>query len=96
MPLTKLQSHVLRVLAAGRSPDIDIAGGAAINRDGPRFSGDIDIFQDTEQRLETAAQADAKALTDAGLKLKWKTIVTGKREAEVEGLGGRMPLNGER
>lgn len=96
VPLTKLQSHVLRVLAAGRSPDSYIAGGAAINRDGPRFSGDIDIFQDTEQRLETAAQADAKALTDAGLKLKWKTIVTGKREAEVEGLGDRMPLNGER
>ncbi len=52
MPLTKLQSHVLRILAAERSPDSYIAGGVAINREGPRFSGDIDIFQDTEQRLE--------------------------------------------
>ena len=54
------------------------------------------FFKIRKRRLETAAQAEAKALTDAGLKLKWKTIVTGKREAEVEGLGGRMPLNGER
>jgi hypothetical protein len=92
MPLTKLQSHVLLVLAAERSPDSYIAGGVAINRDGPRFSGDIDIFQDTEQRLEAAAKVDAKALIDAGLKLSWKKIATGKREAELEGLGDRMRL----
>ena len=92
MPLTKLQSHVLRVLAAERSPDSYRAGGVAINREGPRFSGDIDIFQDTEQRLDAAAQGDAKALTDAGLTLTWKKIVTGKRDAEVEGLGDRMRL----
>lgn len=92
MPLTKLQSHVLRLLAAERSPDSYIAGGIAINREGPRFSGDIDIFQDTERRLEAAAEADAKTLTDAGLKLSWKKIVTGKREAELEGLGDRMRL----
>ena len=92
MPLTKLQSHVLRVLAAERSPDSYIAGGVALNREGPRFSGDIDIFQDTEQRLEVAADADAKALTEAGLKLAWKKIQTGKREAELEGLDDRMRL----
>ena len=92
MPLTKLQSHVLRVLAAERSPDSYIAGGVALNREGPRFSGDIDIFQDTEERLEAAANADAKALTEAGLKLEWKKIQTGKREAELEGLGDRMRL----
>ena len=92
MPLTKLQSHVLRLLAAERSPDSYIAGGVAINREGPRFSGDIDIFQDTEQRLDAAAQADAKALTDAGLTFSWKKIVTGKREAELEGLDEKMRL----
>lgn len=63
-----------------------------MNREGPRFSGDIDIFQDTEQRLEVAAEADAKALTEAGLKLAWKKIQTGKREAELEGLSDRMRL----
>jgi hypothetical protein len=92
VPLTKLQSHVLRVLAAERSPDSYIAGGIALNREGPRFSGDIDIFQDSEQRLETAAAADEKALSGAGFKLSWRQIRTGKREAEIGGLGDRMRL----
>jgi hypothetical protein len=92
MPLNKLQSHVLTILAAGRSPDSYVAGGVALNRKGPRFSDDIDIFQDSETRLEAAALADEKALTSAGLKLIWKKIVSGKREAEVEGLGDRMRL----
>ena len=92
MPLTKLQSHVLRLLAAERSPDSYIAGGVAINRNGPRFSGDIAIFQDTEQRLQAAAEADAKTLIAAGLKLSWKKIFSGKREAELEGLGDKMRL----
>jgi hypothetical protein len=60
VPLTKLQSEVLRVLAAQRSPDSYIAGGVALNREGPRFSRDIDIFQDSQQRLEAAAEADAE------------------------------------
>lgn len=68
VPLTKLQSYVLRALAAGRSPDSYIAGDIAMNRDGPRFSSDIDISQDSERRLEVAAEADAKALIDVGLK----------------------------
>jgi hypothetical protein len=92
VPLTKLQSQVLRVLAAERSPDSYIAGGVALNREGPRFSGDIDIFQDSEERLQTAAEADAKALADAGFQLSWKKIQGGKRDAEVEGLGDRMRL----
>jgi hypothetical protein len=92
VPLTKLQSHVLRLLAAGRSPDSYIAGGVAINRDGPRFSADIDIFQDSEDRLETAAEADAKALRAAGLSLSWEKIQSGKRQAEMHGLGETMQL----
>lgn len=83
---------MLRVLAAHRSPDSYVAGGVALNREGPRFSGDIDIFQDSDERLESAAKADAKALADAGLKFAWKKIATGKREAEIEGLGERMRL----
>jgi hypothetical protein len=92
MPLNRLQAHVLRVLASGRSPDSYVAGGIALNRLGPRFSDDIDIFQDSEQRLEAAAVADEKALNEAGLKLTWRKIVSGKRDAEVEGLSDRMRL----
>jgi hypothetical protein len=83
---------VLRVLAAGRSLDSYIAGGVAINREGPRFSGDIDIFQDSENRLAAAAEADAKALTGAGLTLTWERIQSGKRQADVAGLGETMQL----
>ncbi len=38
MPLTRFQSAVLRRLAAARGPDSYIAGGIALNRNGPRIS----------------------------------------------------------
>jgi len=81
VPINKFQSEVLRTLAAQRSPDSYIAGGVAINRDGPRFSADIDIFHDSEARLESAATADAAALTAAGYSVTWDRIREGKREA---------------
>src|SRR5450432_1036506 len=92
VPLTKLQIYALRVLAAQRSPDSYVAGGVALNRAGPRFSGDIDIFQDSEERLVTAAEADGAALVEAGLKLSWGRVQTGKRQAQIEGLGEAMQL----
>ena len=92
MPLTRLQAYALRVLAAQRSPDSYVAGGVALNRAGPRFSGDIDIFQDSEERLVTAAEADAAALVEAGLKLSWGRVQTGKRQAQIEDLGETMQL----
>ena len=92
VPLTKLQTHALRVLAAQRSPDSYVAGGVALNRSGPRFSRDIDIFQDSEERLVTAAEADGAALVEAGLNLSWGKVQTGKRQAQIEGLGETMQL----
>ncbi len=83
MPLGRFQSEVLRTLAAQRSPDSYIAGGVAINRAGPRFSGDIDIFHDSEERLEAASQADAAALTAGGYTIAWERVRTGRREATV-------------
>jgi len=66
VPISKLQSEVLWTLAAERSPGTYIAHSVAIDREGPCFSGDIDIFHDSEARLENAAKADAAALTAAG------------------------------
>jgi hypothetical protein len=71
---------------------IAILRGVAINREGPRFSGDIDIFQDSEHRLVSAAEADAKVLVGAGHTLSWGKIQSGKRQAQVEGLGETMQL----
>jgi hypothetical protein len=93
VPLTKFQAHTLSLLAAQRSPDSYVAGGVALNRAGPRFSGDIDVFQDSEERLATAAEADANTLIEAGLEFAWKKVQTGKREAQIEGLGETMRLD---
>ena len=65
VPISKFQSDVLRLLAAQRSPDSYIAGGIAINRQGPRFSGDIDIFHDSADRQESAVKADKAVLAAA-------------------------------
>jgi hypothetical protein len=79
-------------LAAQRTPDSYVAGGVALNREGPRFSGDVDIFQDSEPRLEAAASADAQVLIASGLTFAWKKTQSGKREAELAGLGEKMRL----
>lgn len=92
MPLTKLPVLALRVLAAQRSPDSYLAGGVALNRDRPRFSEAIDLFQDSEERLTSAAEADGAALIDAGLDLSWGKTQTGKREARIRGLNESMRL----
>jgi hypothetical protein len=92
VPISKFQSEVLRTLAAQRSPDSYIAGGVAINREGPRFSGDIDIFHDSEARLESAAKADAAALTAAGYSVTWESQRQGKREATIARAGNTMRL----
>lgn len=84
---------MLRLLAGQRSPDSYIAGGVAINRQGPRFSGDIDIFQDSLARLESAVKADVTALAAAGYKVTWSpTQRTEKRDAIIEKDGEQMQL----
>lgn len=93
MPISKFQSDVLRRLASQRSPDSYIAGGIAINRQGPRFSGDIDIFHDSAARLETAVSADQAALAAAGYTLTWqRNPRTQKHEATIAKDGEDMQL----
>ena len=93
VPISKFQSDVLRLLAAQRSPDSYIAGGIAINRQGPRFSGDIDIFHDTADRQASAVKADEAVLTGAGYTITWpSTRRTGKHEAVIEKDGEQMQL----
>lgn len=93
VPISKFQSDVLRLLAAQRSPDSYIAGGIAINRQGPRFSNDIDIFHDSAARQESAVKADEGVLAEAGYTLTWPPMQrTGKHEATIEKGGDRMLL----
>jgi hypothetical protein len=71
VPLTKIQTEILRLLAAQRDPESYVAGATALNRDASRYSGDIDIFHDREERVAGAALTDAKTLEAAGYGVTW-------------------------
>jgi hypothetical protein len=55
VPLSKLQSAILRLLASHRDAESYVAGSTPLNRDAPRYSNDIDLFHDREERVARAA-----------------------------------------
>jgi hypothetical protein len=71
MPLTKIQTDVLRLIASHRDPESYVAGGTPLNVDGLRYSNDIDVFHDRGERVEAAARSDANTLIDAGFQVSW-------------------------
>jgi hypothetical protein len=71
MPLTNFQSRILRLLAVHRNPESYLAGSTPLNRDRPRFSEDIDIFHDREERVAQAAEEDAETLRNEGMEIEW-------------------------
>ena len=71
MPLSKIQTDILRLLAAHRDPESYVAGSTPLNRDAPRYSGDIDIFHDREERVARAAGEDSAFLGENGYTLHW-------------------------
>lgn len=71
VPLTKIQTAILQLLASHRDPESYVAGATPLNRDALRYSEDIDVFHDRAERVITAALADAEALTAAGYHVSW-------------------------
>ena len=71
MPLSKLQTDILRTLAVHRNPESYVAGASALNEKSPRFSNDIDIFHDREQDVAIAAGADTRLLAELGFACSW-------------------------
>jgi hypothetical protein len=71
VPLSKLQSEILRLLAAHRGPESYVRGSAPLNWNAPRFSGDIDFFHDREERVTSAAAQDSAILQEHGFSLQW-------------------------
>lgn len=71
MPLSKIQSDILRLLAKSRDPESYVAGSTPLNRDAPRYSGDIDIFHDREARVAEAALQDAALLAEHNYSVRW-------------------------
>jgi hypothetical protein len=48
-----------------------VGGSTPLNRNTLRYSGDIDVFHDREERVSAAALADARTLEDAGYRVTW-------------------------
>jgi hypothetical protein len=71
MPLSSIQSDILRLLASHRSPESFVGGSTPLNRNTLRYSGDIDVFHDREERVTAAALEDAHALLAAGYSVTW-------------------------
>ena len=71
MPLSDIQRNILMLLAAHRNPESYVAGASVLNQHGPRFSADIDIFHDREERVAQAAEADAALLVLHGYDIAW-------------------------
>jgi hypothetical protein len=71
LPLSKIQTDVLRLLAAHRDPESYVGGATPLNRASPRFSSDIDVFHDRQERVSEAALSDAAVLEAAGYRVEW-------------------------
>ena len=83
MPLSKIQSGILRLLASQRDPESYVAGATPLNRDAVRYSEDIDGFHDREERVASAALNDAKVLAGAGYAVAWLRQLPSLYSAEV-------------
>ncbi len=92
MPLSRIQSDILRLLATHRNPESYIAGATPLNRDGPRYSADIDIFHDREESVALAAEGDAAVLAQAAFAVQWLRREPGIYGVVVERGGESMKL----
>ena len=83
MPISKFQSDILKLIAHSRDPESFVAGGLPLNRTGPRYSKDVDIFHDREERVKEAAQTDADILEQAGYAVRWLRQFSAIHSAEI-------------
>lgn len=66
MALTAIQQAAADILRPHRSEYSYVAGGAALNREWPRISDDMDIFHDYGDRLPHSVTPELRALQNAG------------------------------
>jgi hypothetical protein len=71
VPLSKIQTDILRLLAAHRDLESYVAGATPLNRNAPRISSDIDVFHDREERVAATALDDTQTLVAAGYSIVW-------------------------
>ena len=92
MPLSKIQTDILRLLASHRDPESYVAGATPLNRAAPRYSADIDVFHDREELVSSAALDDAMTLEAEGYGVRWLRQQPAIHTAEVtrQGDGTRL------
>jgi hypothetical protein len=92
VPLSKIQTDVLRLLAAHRNPETYVAGASPLIRDAPRISVAIDVYHDREEQVAATASTDTRALTAAGYCISWLRQMPLMYTAEVtrEGASTRL------
>src|SRR5262245_24771889 len=86
MPLAAFQKRAGHILAAHRNPESHVAGGAVINRADTslRYSDDLAIFHDAAESVAACAEADAKALQEAGCSVEWLIREPGHYRAQIK------------
>lgn len=84
MPLSKIQIDILHTLAANRDPESFVGGSTPLNLRASRFSRDIDVFHDREERVASAALADAATLQAQDFKIQWTRREPAIHSLEVE------------
>jgi hypothetical protein len=92
VPLTKIQSEILRLLASHRDPESYVAGSTPLNRKTLRYSGDIDVFHDREELVAQFAAQDAAVLQENGYVLHWQRLEPAINTVLVERSGEATKL----
>lgn len=92
MPLTKGQISALTAIAAARDLESYVAGSTPLNSRTQRYSADIDIFHDREERVAAAAEADAQTLAAAGFSIEWRRRSGGVHSLTAERDGETVKL----
>jgi hypothetical protein len=92
VPLSKIQTDILRLLAAHRDPETYVAGASPLIRDAPRISSDIDVYHDREERVAATAMTDTQTLAASGYSVSWLRQMPLMYTAEVtrEGASTRL------
>jgi hypothetical protein len=92
VPLSKIQTDVLRLLAAHRDPESYVAGSVPLNLHEIRYSRDIDVFHDREERVSRSAEEDAVVLQEHGYQLEWQRREPAIYTVVIERSGERTKL----
>ena len=94
MPLTRMHTELLALIAANRNPESYVAGATVLHiaEDTPRFSDDLDLFHDLEDSVAQSAETDAATLRGAGYEVAWLLRTPSFYRALVRAAGQQLKV----